>query len=123
MRDSRGYRDLVVGQRAMDLGVEVCHCTKTFPRDEMFGLSTQMRRAAVSVPSNIAGGKGAALAQGVQSLFHARRSLLELQTQITLAKRVGSLTQSALDLGNTSNTVFKLLNGLVHRFQPSLATP
>jgi four helix bundle protein len=117
-----GYRDLIVWQRAMELVVEVYRCTKGFPREEMFGLAAQMRRAAVSVPSNIAEGKGRySQKELVQFLFHARGSLLELQTQITVAERLGYLSESdAIDLEGRSAMVGRLLNGLVHRFKPSL---
>jgi four helix bundle protein len=117
-----GYRDLVVWQRAMELVVEVYRCTKGFPKDEMFGLAAQMRRAAVPVPSNIAEGQGRySHKELVQFLFHARGSLLELQTQITVAERLGYLSDSdSIDLEGRSAMVGRLLNGLVHRFKPSL---
>jgi len=71
-------------QRAPELMVEVYRCTKGFPREEMFGLVAQMQRAAISVPSNIAEGKGYSHKVLVQLLFHARGWLLELQTQSRL---------------------------------------
>jgi len=87
-----GYRQLVVWQKSMDLVVEVYRCTQAFPRDELFGLTSQMRRASISVPSNISEGKGRyTRGELVQFLFNARGSLLELQTQITLAGRLGYL--------------------------------
>jgi four helix bundle protein len=85
-----GYRQLAVWQKSMDLAVEVYRCTKSFPNDELFGLTSQMRRASVSVPSNISEGKGRySRGELVHFLFNARGSLLELQTQITLAGRLG----------------------------------
>jgi four helix bundle protein len=87
-----GYRQLVVWQKSMDLVVEVYRCTQAFPRDELFGLTSQMRRASISVPSNISEGKGRyTRGELVQFIFNARGSLLELQTQITLAGRLGYL--------------------------------
>jgi four helix bundle protein len=114
-----GYHDLVVWQRAMDLVVEVYRFTKTFPRDEMFGLASQMRRAAVSVPSNIAEGKGRhSQRELLQFLYHARGSLLELQTQITVAERLAYLSQGAgRTLAEHANEVGRLLNGLIQRFK------
>jgi four helix bundle protein len=87
----------------------------------MFGLMAQMRRAAVSVPSNIIEGKRRySRKELVQFLFHARGSLLELQTQITVAGRLGYLSESdAINLEGRSAMVGRLLNGLVHRFKPS----
>ena len=106
----------------MESVVEVYRCTKGFPREEMFGLAAQMRRAAVSVPSNIAEGKGRySHKELVQFLFHARGSLLVLQTQITVAERLGYFSESdAINLESCSAMVGRLLNGLVHRFKPSL---
>jgi four helix bundle protein len=120
---SAGYRDLVVWQRAMDLVIAVYRCTKMFPREELFGLASQMRRAVVSIPSNIAEGKGRrSQKELLQFLYHARGSLLELQTQITVAERLAYLDQrEANALENHANEVGRLLNGLVSRFQ--MASP
>ena len=118
------YRDLVVWQLSVDLALGVYRCTKTFPRDETYGLVSQMRRAAVSVPSNIAEGKGRySRKELVQFLFHARGSLLELQTQITIAQRLGYLAElDASELETQSGEVGRLLNGLVHCFKQTPAS-
>jgi len=114
-----GYRNLVVWQRSIELALDVYRCTKTFPRDETYGLVSQMRRAAVSVPSNIAEGKGRHSPEElVQFLFHARGSLLEVQTQITIAHRLGYLgTTDAGELETKSAEVGRLLNGLIRCFK------
>ena len=118
-KTSGTYEDLRVWRRAMDLVLEVYRCTALFPRQEIYGLTSQMRRSAVSVPSNIAEGKGRfSRKELLQFLFHARGSLLELRTQITIARELGflsipegeSLTQHACEVG-------RLLNGLINRFQ------
>ena len=76
------YTDLKAWQGAKDLALEIYRCTRTFPRDELYGLTSQMRQAAVSVPSNIAEGKGRySQKELLQFLFRARGSLLELETQ------------------------------------------
>jgi len=84
------YRDLLVWQKGMALAKQVYSLTRAFPDDERFGLIAQMRRAAVSVPSNIAEGQAR---QGrkefVQFLSHAAGSLAELDTQLTLAVDLG----------------------------------
>jgi len=84
------YRDLLVWQKGMALAKQVYALTRSFPDDERFGLVSQMRRAAVSVPSNIAEGQAR---QGrkefVQFLSHAEGSLAELDTQLTLSRELG----------------------------------
>ena len=86
---STSYRDLRVWQQGMRLAVNVYGATKKFPRTEQFGLISQMNRSAVSVPSNIAEGKGRQTMKEFRSfLFHARGSLLELETQIQLAEEL-----------------------------------
>lgn len=118
-KTSGTYEDLRVWRRAMDLVLEVYRCTALFPKQEIYGLTSQMRRSAVSVPSNIAEGKGRfSRKELLHFLFHARGSLLELRTQITIARELGflsapegeSLTQHACEVG-------RLLNGLINRFQ------
>ncbi len=84
------YEDLTVWRKAMDLVLEVYRCTAAFPKTEMYDSTSQMRRSAVSVPSNIAEGKGRnSRKELLQFLFHARGSLLELRTQITIAHELG----------------------------------
>src|SRR5579863_2686871 len=113
------YEDLRVWRRAMDLVLEIYRCTASFPRQEIYGLSSQMRRCAVSVPSNIAEGKGRHSGKElVQFLYHARGSLLELRTQITIASELGFLDPSDVsNLIQRSDEVGRLLNGLINRFR------
>jgi four helix bundle protein len=86
----RHYKELIVWQRAMQLVKSVYRLTKTFPPDERYGLALQMRRAAVSVPSNIAEGQGR---RGPKEFTHflslTRGSLLELETQLLLSIDLG----------------------------------
>src|SRR5947207_2492561 len=82
------YRDLTVWQRAMDLVDVVYELTKVFPKDERFGLTAQLQRCAVSVPSNIAEGHGREhLGEYVHHLSIANGSLMELETQVLIASR------------------------------------
>ncbi len=113
------YEDLKVWRRAMDLVLQVYRATAAFPKQEVYGLTSQMRRAAVSVPSNIAEGKGRfSRKELVQFLFHARGSLLELCTQITIARELGFLgTDKGRRLIESTGEVGRLLNGLINRFQ------
>jgi four helix bundle protein len=103
----------------MDLVLEVYRCTASFPRQEIYGLTSQMRRSAVSVPSNIAEGKGrSSRRELLQFLFHARGSLLELRTQITISYELGFLSPiEGKNPTDRANEVGRLLNGLINRFQ------
>jgi len=87
---AKSYRELIVWQKAMELAVSVYKLTGDFPRDELYGLTSQIRRSAVSVPSNIAEGCGR-LKTGEYAHFLgiARGSIFELQTQLELAGRLG----------------------------------
>src|SRR5581483_9116173 len=90
------YRTLVAWQRAIDLAVEVYTISKTFPKDERFSLTQQIRRCATSVPSNIAEGRGRGSPRDYRHFLHqARGSLYEIDTQITLAERLGYCTAGA----------------------------
>jgi len=116
---STDYKELTAWQRSMDLVREVYLCTRSFPRDELFGLSSQMRRAAVSVPSNIAEGKGRySQKELIQFLYKARGSLMELETQIIIARDFDYLNEGT---GQTLSTrtleVTRILNGLINHFQ------
>ena len=94
------YRNLLVWQKAMHLAESVYLATATFPRDERFGLISQLRRASVSVPSNIAEGQGRGNdGHFIQFLGMSRGSLHEVETQLILSTRLGYLSaesQSAL---------------------------
>jgi four helix bundle protein len=87
---ARSYRELLVWQKGIQLSVPVYRLSKEFPREETYGLSNQMRRAAVSIPSNIAEGAGRLNTREYkQYLGVARGSSFELQTQLTIAKELG----------------------------------
>jgi four helix bundle protein len=89
------YRDLRVWQLAMELVVRVYEQTRGFPKQEIYGLTSQMRRSAVSIPSNIAEGKGRSSDRDRTLFFcHARGSLLELETQILIAQQLQFLPPS-----------------------------
>lgn len=96
--DIRGsFRNLIVWQRAIELGLAVYRLTSTFPSSEQFGLTVQLRRAAVSVASNIAEGYGRATrGEYLQFLGHARGSNAEIQTQLIFARELGLGSDAAL---------------------------
>lgn len=108
-------------QRAMDVALAVYELTRGFPKEEMFGLTSQLRRAAVSVISNIAEGKGRLTEKDlVRFLATARGSLFEVEAQIALAERLSYIKQleAVRILAMTSETG-KLINGLIRSFDPS----
>jgi four helix bundle protein len=111
----RSYEDLVVWQKAMELVAEVYRATSQFPREEVYGLTSQLRRSAVSIPSNIAEGQGRATkGEFVQFLAHARGSLYELKTQVLIAGKLGYLSpDNESRLGSQSDEVGRILNGLL----------
>jgi four helix bundle protein len=107
----------------MELVLEVYRCTKTFPREETYGLVSQMRRAAVSIPSNVAEGKGRYSRKEIsQFLLNARGSLLELETQCEIARSLGYLPGAdSADLARRASEVGRLLNGILDHFRQTLA--
>ena len=114
-RTISSYRDLIVWQKSVDLVAEVYNATSEFPREEVFGLTSQLRRCAVSVPSNIAEGQGRATrGEFIQFLSHARGSLFELETQLCIAGKLGYLSpERRRTLGLQTEEIARLLNGLL----------
>lgn len=110
----QSYRDLIVWQKAMSLAKDIYRVTKLFPRDELYGLTSQLRRAAVSVPSNIAEGQ----ARFSTKEFHhflalARGSLVEIETQLMLVTDLGyATTNEATRLLGMTPEIGRLLNRL-----------
>jgi four helix bundle protein len=89
------YKDLNAWRKSVELVLEVYRATQRFPKCELYGLTSQMRRAAVSIPSNIAEGKGRSTdREFTLFLCHARGSLLELETQSLVAEHLGYLTKN-----------------------------
>jgi four helix bundle protein len=90
VRAPQNFKDLLVWQRGMALAKRIYEITRTFPSDERFGLVAQMRRAAVSIPSNIAEGQARhTTGEFVQFISHAEGSLAELETQLRLSLELG----------------------------------
>jgi four helix bundle protein len=109
------YRDLIVWRKGMDLVTEIYRVTRCFPRDELYGLTNQLRRAAVSVPSNIAEGQ----ARFSRKEFHhflsqARGSLVEIETQLSIAENLGYLAPNhTRPLFEKVSELGRVLNGLI----------
>jgi four helix bundle protein len=113
------YRDLEVWQRAMNLAEEVYQQTQSFPQEEIYGLTSQMRRAVVSVPANIAEGYGRIhRKEYIHHLSIARGSLWEVETMVQLAVRLKYLErESGLKLWERLQEVGRLLNGLLRSLE------
>jgi four helix bundle protein len=111
----KSFRELVVWQRAIELTLEIYKVTKAFPKDESFGLTSQLRRAAVSVASNIAEGQGRKTkGEFVQFLCVARGSNAEVQTQLVIAQGLGYSDEVAIARCEAlALEVAKMLNGML----------
>jgi len=109
------YRDLKAWQKAMELVTVVYASTQEFPKEETYGLTSQMRRAAVSIPSNIAEGQGRRLEREFQHfLRNGRGSLLELETQILIAQNLQYLEEADAEmLLAMCAEAGRILNGLI----------
>ena len=118
----RDYSQLETWQRAMALAEAVYKATRSYPKDETYGLVAQTRRSAVSVPSNVAEGQGRGSSRDfVRFLTIARGSLCELETQILLAERLKYLDEAvSQDLMQQARTVGRLLNGLLRSVAPEV---
>ena len=108
------FRNLVVWQKSIVLVTDIYRATQTFPKEELYGLTSQLRRAAVSIPSTIAEGQGR-LTRGEfrQFLGYAKGSLAEVETQMVIAQNLGYLTvpNSLID---ELHEVARMLNGLLN---------
>ena len=118
----QSYRDLVVWQKAMQLVTDTYLIAATFPKAEMFGLSSQLKRAVISVPSNIAEGQGRdSTKEFLHHLSIAYGSLMEVETQIQIAANLSYVPQSQADtIFDKCGEVGRLLNGLLRSLKRSL---
>jgi four helix bundle protein len=117
----QSYRELFAWQKAMDFAAEVYRVTRRFPKEELYGVTSQLRRVVVSVPSNIAEGQGRqTTGEFRQFLGHARGSLLETETQILLSERLDYLDHATTEnLLQQSAEVGRILNGLLSSLKGS----
>ena len=113
------YRDLDVWQKAMDLVTACYEAAGRFPRKEEFGLGSQIRRAAVSIPSNIAEGHGrSSTGEYLHHLAIAHGSLMELETQLEIAHRLGYLTPTELrEKLELAGELGRMMHGLIRRLK------
>ena len=110
------YKDLIAWKKAMDLVNAVYDATDAFPKREVYSLTDQMRRAAVSIPSNIAEGQARySNREFIHFLRNSRGSLAELETQILIAERRGYLSdEQARELSGRTNELSRILSGLIN---------
>lgn len=116
------YRKSIAWQKAMELTGMIYQLTRGFPAEERFGLTNQLRRASVSVPSNIAEGKGRiSTGELVQFLGMARGSVLEVQTQLEIAMMLGFGEETEIDRAHClASEVLRILNASLRTMREKL---
>ena len=119
------YGDLIVWQKAIDLVVEVYKIAKLLPNEELYVLSDQMRRAALSIPSNIAEGQERNTTKDfINHLYIAKGSKGELETQLLVCARLQYLTQPQIKTAqNLLSEIGKMLNALIHSLSVKQSQP
>jgi four helix bundle protein len=120
--EAKGYEQLNVWQKAMDLTVEIYGITKHFPKEELYGITNQMRRAAVSIPSNIAEGHSRnSQKEFLNFLSIAKGSNAELFTQLLICERVGYISSSNIKpIKQLSQEIARMLTSLITRIEASI---
>ena len=117
----QSYRDLFAWQKAMRFVIEIYKCTRSFPRDETFGLAAQLRRTAVVIPASIADRQARYSPHEFFSfLGRARGALVEVETEIILATELSYIpTEQSQNLLETAAELGKILNGLIGAIRPA----
>lgn len=116
----RTHKDLLVWQKAVDFVIEIYNLTKSFPRDELYTLVSQIRRAAVSIPSNIAEGAARQSRKEFQHfLYIALGSVSELETQLIICRRLGYLDCHEETIFLKLEEIRRMLLGLLHQLKKS----
>ena len=115
----QSYKDLKVWQTGMDLAEKCYLVTRNFPQEELYGMISQVRRAAASIPANIAEGHGRkSRKEYIQFLYIAQGSLKELETHLMLSKRVKLSSSDVIDsLLNQCESVGRLLSALIRALE------
>ena len=120
---AQDYRDLIVWKKAMELTVCIYSLTQSFPKQEIYGLSSQMRRASVSIASNIAEGRGRLNpAEFRQFLAMAQGSIYELETQLLIANSLGFARAEAIkEAESIANEVSKMLRSFIQKLNAGIS--
>jgi len=121
----KSHKDLEVWKKSIDLVEAIYKLTEGFPKSEQFSLSVQMQRSAISVPSNIAEGSGR-MSRGdyIRFLYIARGSLLELDTQLEIAKRLGYISnEKSENIYYLSERIRKMVDGLIFSLKRNFKAP
>ncbi|RWA84631.1 four helix bundle protein [Mesorhizobium sp.] len=114
------YKDLIVWQQAMDLAVATYSLTKAWPKEELYGLTSQVRRSATSIPANIAEGYGRDKTGSYQQFLRiAQGSLKELETHLQIAERIGLATRNEVHhMLSATEAIGKMLRQLIIKLAP-----
>ena len=117
---ARSYENLLVWQKSVDLSAIIYQITKTFPKDEIFGLTSQMRRCSVSIPSNIAeGSERASDLEFIRFINIALGSLAELKTQVVIGNKVEIIKDElSEEIKNKVDDISKMLKSLKNKIKP-----
>jgi four helix bundle protein len=120
---AQDYRDLIVWKKAMELTVCIYSLTQSFPKQEIYGLSSQMRRASVSIASNIAEGRGRLNpAEFRQFLAMAQGSIYELETQLLIANSLGFARAEAIkEAESIANEVSMMLRSFIQKLNAGIS--
>lgn len=113
----RNHKDLIVWQKSMALVKELYRITQSFPKEGLYGITSQIRRAAVSIPSNIAEGYGRGHEKElIQFLYIALGSASELETQLIICKDIGYVSETVFNELNDLNVeIIKMLSALINK--------
>ena len=116
MAEIKTHKDLLVWKKGIDLVEQIYKFTKQFPKEELYGITNQMRRCAVSIPANIAEGSGRKnKAEFIQFLHIALGSASELETHLIISQRLGLLSINSYDeIMNALNEIIKMICGLIN---------
>ena len=116
------YKELIVWQKAMDFAAEIYRLTRNLPKEELYALSNQLKRAAVSIPSNIAEGHARfSTKEYLRFLSIARGSCAEVETQLLLCVKLDYLTQEDIEgILNLQNEIERMLNSMITKLREKI---